>query len=342
MLKNPNPDKYEQIDKNKFSYVTKNKKILIIKLGAIGDVIRTTPLIEGLRKKNPGCEIWWVTDNPQVLPEDIKVYQFNWKIIEVFSTQFDIIINLDKDYEACWLASALHANTRKGFMLDESRKCIPVDDLAVHKFLTGLDDPLSKKNHKSYVQEAFEISGLEWQGEEYSLCSFNKFSSIHPTNSLVIGMNTGCGPKWPHRTWPEEHWINLAKKLKLDGHVVVLLGGPDEDEKNQKIAREAKVNYFGHFDFKSFLGIMNTCDIVITSVTMGLHCAIGLKKQVILFNNCFNNAEFELYNRGIIINPPGCKCWYSYHCRNACMSHIDPDRVYQNVKNLIQAKWLTY
>ena len=36
-------------------------KILIIKLGALGDVIRTTSILKGLKEKYPNCKIDWVT-----------------------------------------------------------------------------------------------------------------------------------------------------------------------------------------------------------------------------------------------------------------------------------------
>jgi heptosyltransferase-2 len=42
--------------------------VLIIKLGAIGDVIRTTPLIHKLRLEYPNAKITWLTLTPSILP----------------------------------------------------------------------------------------------------------------------------------------------------------------------------------------------------------------------------------------------------------------------------------
>ena len=42
------------------------KRILLIKLGAIGDVIRTTPLLRRLRQEHPGCFITWLTLTPAI------------------------------------------------------------------------------------------------------------------------------------------------------------------------------------------------------------------------------------------------------------------------------------
>jgi hypothetical protein len=35
------------------------------KLGAIGDVIRTTPLIKRNKQEFPKCMLWWVTNSPE-------------------------------------------------------------------------------------------------------------------------------------------------------------------------------------------------------------------------------------------------------------------------------------
>ncbi|GAB6283123.1 MAG: hypothetical protein STSR0008_18790 [Ignavibacterium sp.] len=60
---------------------------------------------------------------------------------------------------------------------------------------------------------------------------------------------------------------------------------------------------------------MNNCDLVVTAVTMGMHLAIGLKKQLILFNNVFNKNEFYLYGRGEILEPDF-DCYYLPTCEN--------------------------
>ena len=45
-------------------------RILFIKLGAIGDVIRTTPLLTKYKKEHGNCHFSWITHSPQVVPKD--------------------------------------------------------------------------------------------------------------------------------------------------------------------------------------------------------------------------------------------------------------------------------
>jgi hypothetical protein len=48
-------------------------QILLVKLGALGDVLRTTPLLTALKRENPGATVhwsdtgrcWWWSDSPE-------------------------------------------------------------------------------------------------------------------------------------------------------------------------------------------------------------------------------------------------------------------------------------
>ena len=73
------PNKQFQVtcDDCKFYEQIKNS-ILIIKLGAAGDVIRTTPIIKPLREKFPFSKIYWLTNFPELVPMEIdKTLEFN-------------------------------------------------------------------------------------------------------------------------------------------------------------------------------------------------------------------------------------------------------------------------
>jgi heptosyltransferase-2 len=69
---------------------------------------------------------------------------------------------------------------------------------------------------------------------------------------------------------------------------------------------------------------------------MALHIALGLTKEIVLFNNTVNRHEFELYGLGEILEPEfECPCYYSPVCPNNCMQYIYPDRVFQTCQRLL-------
>jgi ADP-heptose:LPS heptosyltransferase len=320
------------------SYEEAPERVLLIKLGAAGDVVRTTPLLFPLKERHPQALIYWLSDFPEFIPSSVdRRFAFNHRNTMVLqATPFNAIYNLDKDLEACALASMLSAPKKYGFHMVNGI-CHPIDAAAHPKWLTGLSDPLNQANTLSYLQEIFNICGFSYQGEPYILeISDNEQFADLKKDGSVIGLNTGCGARWPSRLWPESYWTTLADKLRSQGFQVVLLGGPAEHEQNHRIAKASGATYLGHFEMSQFINLISACDLVVTGVTLAMHLALGLKKKLVLFNNIFNRNEFELFGRGTIIEPPvDCLGCFKNVCETNCMSLISPGLVCEEVELLL-------
>jgi len=317
-------------------------RILIIKLGAIGDVIRSTPLIHRFRKEYPGSQITWITNTPEIIPASAVdiICKFDFKsVYKIKHQKFDVALNLDKDFEACALLLDVKAAKKFGFILKNEHISTATPD-ADHKFITGIFDHISIKNTKNYLEEIFEICGFKFNDEPYILDLDTSFDSMwrkiknDAKGRKIIGLNTGCGKRWQTRLWPEEYWVELINKLQKDGTFPLLLGGPDEDKMNKNYAKKTGAFYPGTFTLEQFISLTNQCDVILSAVSMMMHIAIALKKPLILFNNIFNRNEFYLYNNGIIIEPTtGCDCYYGNTCKRKrhCMKDISVDSVFNAI-----------
>ena len=335
--------KKEIIVNEVINITTKATKILIIKLGAIGDVIRTTPLIERYKKEYGDCHFSWITHSPQVVPKDEVdlIYKWQESSVSFLATQeFDIAINLDKDKEACMLLSLINSKKKFGFIWRDGHLNTATDK-AEHKLITGLFDHISKRNTKNYLQEIFEICHFDFNYEDYRINLNKELSNIWQKKiknlsgeRTVIGLNTGCGLRWKTRLWPKQYWLELINNLEKQGYFCLLMGGPDEDEMNRFYEKETNATYLGTFSLEEFIAITNNTEIIVTPVSMMMHIALALKKQLMLFHNIFNVHEFELYNRGIIIEPEsGCDCYFGNSCKRekSCMYDISVKDVFTNI-----------
>ena len=319
-------------------------RILIIKVGALGDVIRTTPLLTKLRQSYPGAFITWLTASPEVLPSQVdEPLEYTLpSVVALRSRPFDLLLNLDKDRDACALASQITAKQKKGFILRDGI-IAPATPEAEHKYHTGIFNDISQANRKSYPEEIFEMCGFRFSGEKYILeppPSPEKPWKLD-RKKPIVGLNTGCGGRWTSRLWADENWAVLARALGKAGYEVVLLGGAQEDAKNRALAKRSGAKYLGHFPLREFSSLVNACDLVVTSVTMAMHITIGLGKRIILFNNIFNRYEFELYGLGEIVEPAQpCQCFYRPACINRsyrCMEHLSVATVHAAVQRHLPA-----
>jgi len=314
-------------------------RILILKVGLAGEVLRCTPLLRRLRKLHPAAEITWVTAFPDFVPANWvnRLLKHSWETaLRLQAEEFDLLLSLDKDYEVCALAGMIRAKEKRGFGLNRFGKIVPIHPSAERKWLTGVWDDLMLANRRHYPAEIFEICGYEWEGETYILEGVTR-PPAPPVVRPVIGLNTGASNVWITRLWPEENWRELAERLRVDGCEVRLLGGPLEDEKNRRLAEATGADYGGVVPFRRFFELVAGTDVLVTAVTMSMHVAIALERPVVLFNNIFNGHEFHLYGRGEIVEPglpcQGCyKPRFDAACPVAnCMKLLTPERVREAV-----------
>jgi ADP-heptose:LPS heptosyltransferase len=328
-------------------YAPITKRILIIKLGAIGDVIRTTPLVVKYRKLYPGCHITWVTHTPDILPADKidAIYRFDFaSIYAIQNMAFDIAINLDKEPEACALLKDVSSAEKYGFIWNNHHIDVATPN-AEHKLTTGLFDNISKVNTQHYLDEIFEICHQQFNYEPYLLTVNSglaaKWTSMREKadKKPIVGLNTGCGKRWTTRLWPNEYWIALVKELKEAGYYPVLLGGEAEDENNRLLSAASGAYYPGYFSLQEFIALTSNCDLVVSQVSMMMHIVVALRIPLVLMNNIFNQNEFYLYNNGVIVTPTkGCDCYYGNTCKReiSCMHDISVEAIKTEIVNLLK------
>jgi heptosyltransferase-2 len=317
-------------------YVPVKRRGVIIKLGAAGDVLRTTPLLRALAPRETGTRVLWVSHSPELLPKEAcePMKPDAATLARLGASEWDFCWNLDKDTDACAIASGVRAKERAGYTLVGGVPS-PVDERAWHKFATGIDNPYSKANRLNYVQEIFNIVGLPYHGEEYWLRSPSA-NAVAAAKQLLpgegwAGLNTGAGWRWPTRIWPESHWRQLIAHLKARGIKPVILGGPEEVQLNERLAAETGCLWPGVQSLDVFYAMIHRCQCLVTSVTQAMHLAIAARTPLVLFNNIFNANEFELYGRGEIVGPPApCDCFYDPVCRTGrnCIAEITPERTF--------------
>lgn len=327
-----------------------NLRILLIKLGAEGDVLRTTPLFYGLREKYSGAEITWLTDKESV--PLLKNNSFIDRVLVDFDglgNSYHIVINLDKNRRALRTATKLRAKEKIGFGI-KNGSIYALNNDSGYAVRLGVDDKLKfRKNRKTYQEIIFEQCRLEYKGQEYILeltekqKEFQKrFLERHNLSHSVfkIGLNTGCGPKYPKKKWVIDKFIELARKINNEGARILLLGGPREIKRNKRIVKNLNfpiIDVGCNNPLEDFVSIVNCCDLVVSGDTVAMHIAIALKKKVVALFGPTCPQEIDLYNRGFkIISRIPCSPCYKRVCKKKpdCMDLISPDEVFDAIRML--------
>ncbi len=346
-------------------YSPVGKRVLIIKLAAMGDVLRTTPLLRGLRAKDPACEITWITE-PHVIPmlqgiqEIDRLLPFTCETaLQLEIEDFDEVYCFDKEPKATALAMKIHAKRKVGFGLSGLGKVIPLNEESEYTYRLGIDDSLKfQVNAKSYPELIFNCAGIPYTApQEYILPDLSaeiedariylQRQGVHP-HDLIIGLNTGAGDVFATKKWTEAGYIQLANRLVKElGARILLLGGPGEVERNRRIAAAARyplMNTGNDHPIRRFSGIVGNCRLMVTGDTLAMHIAIGLKVPVLAIFGATCHQEIELYGRGAkVISDFECSPCYLSVCPNqtTCMDALSADSVFESAAALISNLRLT-
>ena len=338
-------------------YESQGCRILIIKLGAMGDVLRTTPLLPALKKRYEKSQITWVTEPASyALLKNIstidRLFSLNLETKTILEAEkFNILYCLDKTPMATALGVLIRAQEKKGFTLSPYGTLDIHNEDSAYALRLGLSDPLKfKENQRSYQDVLFEMAGLCYQGEPYSLTvsdeDRNDVRGLFQRLGLQedkprIGLNTGCGNVFRTKQWPLEFFAQVALRVHREmGAQPILLGGPGEEEQNRILEKTCDVPVFntgGHNPVKTFAAIIESCSVVVSSDTLAMHLAIAVGTPVVALFGSTCPQEIDLYDNGIqLFAGVDCSPCYKQTCHEMdCMSRISVDDVLEAIHQLL-------
>lgn len=330
------PCRYKRLCGGCPHYAPQGTRILLVNLDAMGDVVRTTALLPALKRAHPESHVTWVTlknaapilqDNPYV--DEVLLYGPE-TVLELEPRRFDLVLNVDKSRRSAALAQRVSAAERRGFGANEWGTIVPLTPEADYQYWTGLDDELKfRGNEKSEQQMLAETMGLQFQRDPYVLeLSEAERSFVEGRRrvwgldgaAVVVGLNTGCSELFPYKKLPVETQARLAEELSEQhpGIRVILLGGPEDAERNQAIARLSRTPVLetpcGE-GLRRGIQYLELADVVITGDSLGMHLAIGRRKRVVAWFGLTCPQEIDLFDRGeTVVADVDCgPCW-----RRAC------------------------
>lgn len=320
------------------------ERLLIIKLDAMGDVLRTTALLPALAAAHRGASITWITK-----PESVPMLRHNPYLSEVVaygpdalvclgSRRFDRVINLDAGAVSAGLAAMATGARKDGFVL-EAGHVVATNPAARAWLETGLFDDLKRAGTRTYQDVMLEILGLAGSTHRYVLAltademarGRARLAALGVDPGLpLVGLNTGAGGRWELKQWREAGFLELIARLSRDTQVqFVLLGGPEERERNARLRAAAPVPIFDagcDNPVRHFAALTACCDVVVSGDTLAMHVALAVGCRAVVLFGPTSAAEIELYGRGEKVVPDmTCLACYKPACNFVpnCMDKIE-------------------
>ncbi len=328
------------------------KRILMIKLGAIGDVILAVPSIRAIRNNFPNAFISVLVgaESRRVLKkcpyiDEIILYdrKGNDKAIKgllkmgaiIKRKAFDMSIDLQNNRSShiiAWLAAIPRRfgyNNKWGFLLNSRLKYLKIGAGPIEEQFRVLK--------RSGVNTIGASRRLEiWPGKEdfQYVDDFLKNEWVRE-DQVLVGINIGSS--WKTKRWPLKCFARLSDMLAAkDIRVVVTASEEEKDLVRDFVgATRAKViNAAGRTTITQLAALIKRCRVFVTGDSAPMHIASSMDTNFIaLFGPTDPRRHFEPTDKGIIIKKElRCSPCYKSDCKKIlCMEKIGVNEVYRLV-----------
>ncbi len=339
----------------------KSQSLLIVKCGALGDVVRTTSLLEPLRKAFAGPVTWVTSARARPLLEGhpgIELVAAGSAQARGLGRDFDVVLSLEEDLESAALAERCCRKTligvypQDGGLAYTDSSAAYYDMSLLRRKAGGLEaaNRLKGANRLSYARLWLKALGLPApRGRDALRPSLaltdsdrreaRALARRHGLKSRrAIGINPGAGARWPSKQLSEQACVALIRALGPLDRPILLLGGKEEAERNRRIARALPAGTVirpDTVDLRAFAGLLELCAAVVVTDSLALHLATALGLWTVALIGPTSAAELDVYGRGRKLQAPGgCGCFYAPRCRQAvhCLDRIPAARVVAAVR----------
>ena len=270
--------------------------ILVVKHGALGDVVRTSYFARALREKwGPGLRLSWIT-----APSSLPLLRFHPQIDDLFTSfdeakavEYDRIYSLDDEQDILEGVAQLHSGAVTGAFIRDGITSYSEDSASwfdmglLSRFGKTRADELKKLNgrgHAAIFSEVFDVpivipefhgnSRLErWAADEF--CG----------PSTLVGINPFAGGRWPSKELRIDEVKALVSSI-LSGETpfgpgcrVVMIGAGADHQRNLQLASAfpgARVLVPNTDDsILRLAAVIRRVDAMITSDSLAMHLAIS-------------------------------------------------------------------
>jgi len=285
----------------------------------MGDLIQTTPLVQGLRQKYPDAQITLMVSSDfenaiSLIPgiddsivfnlrqfkesedwEDeswVKIYRYiESKLNDIRGKSYDMLVNLSHSRFSALMVHYLKVNNVIGFHCNNSG-----DRMTGHPWMQYFGtEPFNRSFNEFNLVEIFSRSaGIDPTGKEIQVTenrypvTEDKFLATvlnEAKNDLVIGFQIGSSLE--NRRWSTASFARLADLLveQLNARIF-LFGVASESESAVEMIRKTNrknniVDLTGKTDLKQLAVLLKRCAYLVTNDTGTMHLAAALNTKII-------------------------------------------------------------
>jgi heptosyltransferase II len=323
---------------------------LIVKTGALGDVVRTSYFAKSLREKlGPDLRLSWIT-----APASADLLHFDPTIDDLWVAfeqaqpfLFDRIFSLDDELDVLQGVAALATRSITGATLQDGCPTYTPDvaewfDMGLHsRYGKQRADELKKLNQRSHAQIFSAIFGVDHVRPVFHLDPSRRrwAQGVLPGGRCLVGINPYSGGRWPSKELRPLELERLIDAL-LDGSSpfggdveIVLIGAGQDLKKNEAVVARRRSGRLmavcSDESVQHLAAAIARLHYLISSDSLALHLAIAQDVAFTAFFSPTSAAEIDDWGIGtkVVSTAPD----YCSYRKDADNSTITAERILQAI-----------
>jgi ADP-heptose:LPS heptosyltransferase len=331
------------------------KSVLIIRSGALGDLIYATSIIDALVLEFGNDIKIDMVVNPNVadvLKNDTRLrrlYPLKHRKVPIFlsfdkiniikhakKTPYDLLINLEQNRHFDNLAKKIDAKRKLGSPFTKT-KLLPGQHHMVD-IIKQFAAPICQQ--QTLDRAAPKLFGTPWEKikSDYDL----------PENYLVFNPSNSHANrnKINYRAWPQEHWKKLLEMIP--SHIpIVIIAGKGEEAYFEPIKPYPSnvIDLAGKTPLTDLIGVIEHAEAIVTTDTGPAHLASAVNTDIFVLigpTPAARTGPYKTNDNNICFINMNLACSPCYNtptmfaCKeNICMQEITPKHVYEQMQKTI-------
>ncbi|HOX09888.1 MAG TPA: lipopolysaccharide heptosyltransferase II [Candidatus Omnitrophota bacterium] len=336
------------------------KRILVIKISAVGDCVLATPSLRAIRQKNPKAYIALLTGRmeSQALKgcpyvDEFIIYDRNGRdrgwlrflelAAEVRRYCFEEVVDLQNNSKSHIFAIMSTATKRYGY-----RK--GWHGLFLNKAITDNGRPIPPVDHQFRVLSLMGIEGAPKELELWpSAADEGSVRDMLETDwvgdhQALVAINPGASPRWATKRWPAENFAKLCDLLAQKEIRPVIIGTKADSEAADLVismTRSKPVNLTGKTTITELAALMKRMKCLVTSDSAPMHVAAAMKTPFVALFGPTDPARHLPPSQACAVVRKGLRCAPCYKpvCSDIrCMREIEVEDVMRSIEKLLAAR----
>jgi lipopolysaccharide heptosyltransferase I len=347
-------------------------KILILRLSAVGDVIRTLPAVKALKEHVPSSTVTWIVEEPSqaFLESQIEIDEVilfprrRWTkgirsfrgmgrtiremmgfIVDLRRRRFDVVLDFHGILKSGLLSFLSGSSKRVGYDRRSTKEG--------NFIFSNVKVKLPEEKISRFQRNLILLRGIGLEVKEFNYRLYippedqqyvgSFFKNVVTTlKRPLIAIHPGTSPKAHFKRWMPNQYAQLADRLVRELNASVLFTwGVEELELVKRIQKEMKETSLLGPKTESLtqLGeVYRHCDLYIGGDTGPMHIASLMKIPAVVIYGPTDPIENEPFGNHIKVRKEvECSPCHDYSCKElVCIKTISADDVFKATKEILR------